>query len=470
MEADNREFRRSLSLLDAIMVVSGVMIGSGIFIVSADMLRNVGTAGWLILLWVITGLMTIIGALSYGELSGMFPHAGGPYVYLREAYGKKMSFLYGWSFFAVIQTGTIAAVGVAFSKFAAYLLPAAGEDHYLVDFVFFKLSAAQLISIFLIVFLSLINTLGVKYGKLIQTVFTLAKLLSLIGLIVFGLAFAKELHVWHANWQHAFRFGRLDTDGFHSYHGLVFVGAFAAAMVGSLFSSDDWYSVAFIAAEVKKPERNIGLSLILGTLIVTVLYILVNIVYLSVLSTKQIAFAFQDRIAIEASFRILGKTGTRVMALLIMISTFGCINGQIMTGARVYHAMANDGLFFRCASKLNKNGVPASGLWIQCLWSCILCLSGHYGDLLNYVIFVVLIFYILNIAGIFRLRRNRPDLYRPYRCFGFPVLPVLYIILASVICIALLFYKPLYTWPGLLIVCLGLPIYSLCFKKTEECL
>lgn len=459
------KFKRSVGLLDATMVVSGAMIGSGIFIVSADMARNVGSAGWLILLWVITGVLTVIGALSYGELSGMFPKAGGQYIYLREAYGKRTGFLYGWSFFAVIQTGTIAAVGVAFSKFAAYLFPVLSEENVVLHVGFLDISAAQFVSIGLIVLLTYINTLGIKYGKVIQTIFTLAKIVSLLGLIAFGLIYGAKSEIWHGNWQNAFQLQKLTPEGGIPYVGITALGAFAAAMVGSLFSSDAWHSIAFIAGEVKRPERNIGLSLILGTIIVTLLYVLVNLVYLAVLPLTAIAFSPHDRIAIEASTQIFGTTGTQVMAGLIMISTFGCINGQVMTGARVYHTMANDGLFFKNVGQLNKNGVPANGLWIQCLWASLLCLSGHYGDLLDYVIFVVLIFYILTIAGIFRLRKQRPGWPRPYKAFGFPILPILYILIASVICIALLLYKPLYTWPGLMIVLLGLPIYA--FFKTK---
>ncbi len=459
-------FKRSVSLLDAVMVVSGAMIGSGIFIVSADMVRNVGSAGWLIALWVLTGIVTMIGALSYGELSGMFPSAGGQYMYLREAYGRRTGFLYGWSFFTVIQTGTIAAVGVAFSKFAAYLIPSFGEENILMNVVGLHISAAQLVAIAIVVLLTLVNTLGIKYGKTIQTVFTVAKILALAGLIICGICFGAHYTTWHNNWVSAFHFQKMTEHGFLDYAGLGVLGAFAAAMVGSLFSSDAWHSIAFIAGEVKRPERNIGLSLVLGTFIVTVLYVVVNLVYLAVLPLKEIAFAANDRIAITASTQIFGSTGTKVMALLVMISTFGCVNGLVLTGARVYYSMAKDGLFFKRAATLNRNAVPAFGLWAQCIWACVLCLSGHYGDLLDYVIFVVLIFYILTIAGIFRLRKQRPGFPRPYKAFGYPVLPVIYIVVASVICIALLFYKPVYTWPGLIVVLLGLPIFYYADRKS----
>ncbi|AYD47739.1 APC family permease [Arachidicoccus soli] len=456
---NTNSFKRSVTLLDAVMVVSGAMIGSGIFIVSADMTRLTGSAGWLILSWVLTGIITIIGAVTYGELSGMFPKAGGQYMYLREAYGRRTGFLYGWSFFAVIQTGTIAAVAVAFAKFTAYLLPTFNEENILLNIGNVHVSYAQLLAISIIVLLTLINSFGIKYGKTIQTVFTVAKILALLGLIIFGLWFGANRTVWENNWQHAFHFQKLSTNGFSEYAGIAVIGAFAAAMVGSLFSSDAWHSIAFIAGEVKKPERNIGLSLLLGTVIVTILYVAMNLVYLTVLPLKDIAFSPNDRVAVAASVKILGSTGTLVIAVLIMISTFGCVNGLVLTGARVYYSMAEDGLFFRRAGRLNRYGVPTFGLWSQCVWACILCISGRYNDLLDYVIFVVLIFYILTINGVSRLRKNKPDLHRPYKAFGYPILPVIYIVIASAICLALLFYKPKYTWPGLIIVLLGVPVY-----------
>jgi APA family basic amino acid/polyamine antiporter len=461
-------FKRSVSLLDATMFVSGVMIGSGIFIVSADMTRNVGSAGWLIALWALTGVVTIIGALSYGELSGMFPNAGGQYMYLREAYGRRTGFLYGWGFFTVIQTGTIAAVAVAFAKFAAYIIPSFGEENILFNAGSLHISAAQLVAIGIVLLLTLINTLGIDYGKSIQTFFTTAKILALAALIICGLYFGTHASVWQANWHDAFHFRKMDAGGFSEYAGLGAIGAFAAAMVGSLFSSDAWHSVAFIAGEVKRPQRNIGLSLVLGTFIVTVLYVTVNLVYLAVLPLNEIAFAANDRVAITASTEILGSAGTIVIAVLVMISTFGCVNGLVLTGARVYYSMAHDRLFFKKAGALNKNSVPAFGLWMQGIWACILCLSGHYSDLLDYVIFVVLIFYILTVSGIFRLRKRKPDIPRPYKAFGYPVLPVIYIVIATVICISLLFYKPVYTWPGLIIVLMGLPVYYFVENKKRN--
>ena len=463
-------YRRTVGLLDATMFVAGAMIGSGIFIVSADMVRNVGSAGWLIALWCITGIVTIIGALSYGELSGMFPRAGGQYTYIREAFGRRLGFLYGWSFFTVIQTGTIAAVGVAFSKFAAYIFPVAGEDNILLSIGGFSISAAQVLSIALIVVLTYVNTLSVKHGKKIQTTVTLAKIGALAGLIVLGFVFGAKGQIWDANWQHAFQLRKWSRSGMEDYAGFAALGAFGAAMVGSLFSSDSWHNIAFIAGEVKRPARNIGLSLVLGTVVVTVLYILVNIVYLAALPLKEIAFAKNDRIAIDASTQLFGTKGTAIMAALIMVSTFGCVNGLIITGARVYHTMAEDGLFFRKVGLLNKKGVPENGLWIQCFWASVLCLSGHYGDLLEYVIFVVLLFYIITIAGIFRLRKKAPALPRPYKAFGYPVLPVFYIAVASTISVSLFLYKPRYTWPGLLIVLLGIPMYTYLDNRKSSAL
>ncbi len=453
-----KQFKPSFSLLDATMIVAGSMIGSGIFLVSADMTRTVGSAGWLILLWVLTGVLTLIAALSYGELSAMFPKAGGQYVYLKEAYNPLIAFLFGWSFFAVIQTGTIAAVGVAFSKFAAYIFPALSENHVLADLGFIKISAAQITSILLIVFLTGINTRGVKEGKIIQTIFTLTKLAALFGLIIFGFMAAGKT-VWSDNWSTGFSLGKMEGNALIPYSGAAILGALAGAMVGSLFSSDSWNNVTFIASEIENPKRNIGLSLFLGTLIVTLIYTATNLMYLAVMPLQSIAHAENDRVGVEAAKIIFGSAGTKVIAVMLMISTFGCNNGLILSGARVYYTMAKDGLFFRQAGSLNKNAVPSKGLWIQCLWASVLCLSGRYGDLLDYIIFTVLIFYILTIAGVFILRRTRPDIPRPYKAFGYPVLPAFYIIAAGVICVSLLIYKPKFTFPGLGIVLLGIPIY-----------
>lgn len=458
--------KRELGLLDATLLVAGGMIGSGIFIVSADVTRNVGSAGWLLLIWLITGFMTISAALSYGELSGMYPKAGGQYVYLREAYNSLIAFLFGWSFFAVIQTGTIAAVGVAFSKFFAYFIPQLADDYYLFNLVGFKISSAQLVSIALIVLLTYINTRGVKSGKIIQNTFTAAKLISLIGLILFGLILTKP-EVWAANWTNAFQIQHFVSPGvFEAYPGIsVLAGGIAAAMVGTLFSSDSWNNVTFIAGEITNPKRNIGLALFLGTLTVTIIYLLTNVMYTAVLPINDIATAAKDRVGIAAAQAIFGVSGTAILALLVMVSTFGCNNGLILSGARVYYSMAQDGLFFKKAGELNKNAVPEFGLWIQCALASILCLSGRYGDLLDMISFVVVIFYVLTIIGIFILRAKQPDLERPYKAFGYPIIPAIYILMGISFCVLLIIYKPAYTWPGLIIVALGVPIYYLLLRR-----
>jgi len=468
MSDQPKSFRRSFGLLDATMIVAGSMIGSGIFLVSADITRNVGSAGWLVLIWIITGVLTLTAALSYGELSAMFPQAGGQYVYLREAFNRLTGFLFGWSFFTVIQAGSIAAVGVAFAKFSAYLFPVLSEKNIVADLSIIKISAAQITSILLIVLLTFINTLGVKEGKLIQTGFTLAKIAALLALILFG-CFAADKGVWDANWQTGFALRKMTehTDTLAPYVGLAALGAIAGSMVGSLFSSDSWNNVTFIAGEIKDPERNIGRSLFLGTLIVTVIYVATNLVYLGVLPLKEIAFAENERVGVAAAVKIFGMRGTYIIAGLLMVSTFGCNNGLILSGARVCYTMAKDGVFFKQLATLNKNAVPGKALWIQCIWASVLCLSGKYGQLLDYVIFVVLIFYILTIAGIFRLRRTRPELPRPYKAFGYPVLPLLYIGTAAIICFALLVYKPMYTWPGLGIVLLGIPVYYFAWRNKS---
>jgi basic amino acid/polyamine antiporter, APA family len=463
-------FKPSLSLWDATMIVAGSMIGSGIFIVSADITRNVGSAGWLIFVWLITGFMTLTAALSYGELSAMFPKAGGQYVYLKEAYNPLVGFLYGWSFFAVIQTGTIAAVGVAFSKFAGYFFPALEmkDENILLNLGWLKLYPAQLVSIILIVFLTWVNSRGVKEGKIIQTTFTVTKLLSLFGLIVFGFIMAKP-GIMHANWTDAWTMKKITSPTeIAPIAGVAALGAIAASMVGSIFSSDAWNNVTFIAGEIKNPKRNIGLSLFMGTLIVTIIYVAANFMYISVLPLNDVAFAPSDRVAVAASNAIFGNIGTYVIAIMIMISTFGCNNGLILAGARVYYSMAQDGLFFKSAGRLNKHAVPEWALWAQCIIASILCLSGRYGDLLDMISFVVVLFYMLTIAGIFILRKNRPDAERPYKAFGYPVLPLLYIVMGLAFCILLIVFKPQYTWPGFIITLLGLPLYYLAVLTNKK--
>jgi APA family basic amino acid/polyamine antiporter len=447
------------------------MIGSGIFIVSADITRNVGSAGWLLVVWLITGFMTLTAALSYGELSAMFPKAGGQYIYLKEAFNKLAGFLYGWSFFTVIQTATIAAVGVAFSKFTGYFIPALdiNDENILFQVGAFKLYPAQIVSILLIALLTYINTKGVKGGKAIQTVFTITKLLSLFGLIVFGLLLAAKADVWNANWSNAWEMNKLSEGGMIAgVAGSAVLGAIAASMVGSIFSSDAWNNVTFIAGEIKNPKRNIGLSLFLGTLIVTLIYVAANVMYISVLPMNEIAFAKQDRVAVAAANEIFGNIGTYVIAAMIMISTFGCINGLVLSGARVYYTMAQDGLFFKQAGTLNKNAVPQWALWAQCVWASLLCLSGQYGDLLDMISFVVVLFYVLTIIGIFVLRAKRPDIERPYKAFAYPVLPAIYIILGLTFCFFLITMKPLYAGIGFGIVLLGIPVYYIAVANQKR--
>lgn len=468
MQDDNQEhFKRELGLLDGTMLVVGSMIGSGIFIVSADIARQVGSAGWLTLIWVLTGIITIIAAVSYGELSAMFPKAGGQYVYLKEAYNKLIAFLYGWSFFTVIQTGTIAAVGVAFSKFAAYIYEPLSDENIIYELGSFKLNAAQIVSIFTIILLTYINSRGVKNSKIMQTVLTIIKILSLLGLIVFGFLLAAKAEVWNANWADAWSTRAFDvTSGsWMPIGGTALITGISAAMVGSLFSSDAWVGVTFIAGEIKNPKRNVGLSLFLGTLIVSVIYVLANLMYLAVIPLDEIATAKSDRVAVVASQYIFGNIGTLIIALMIMISTFACNNGLIMAGARVYYTMAKDGLFFKKAAVLNHSSVPAWALWAQCIWALALCLTGKYGDLLDFVIIIVLIFYILTIYGIFILRKKMPDAERPYKAFGYPFLPFLYIIVASAICVSLLLTKFSTCGWGVLIMLTGIPVYYLTKPK-----
>ncbi|WP_432714601.1 APC family permease [Pedobacter sp.] len=471
MEQENQDqsFKRELGLLDGTMLVVGSMIGSGIFIVSADIARHVGAAGWLILVWVLTGLITVIAAVSYGELSAMFPKAGGQYVYLKEAYNKLIAFLYGWSFFAVIQTGTIAAVGVAFSKFAAYLYAPLSDENILYQLGSFKLNAAQVVSIITIIFLSYLNSRGVKNSKLLQTFLTIIKILSLFGLIIFGFTIGAKAEVWNANWADAWNTRAFDasTNSWVSIGGTALLSGISAAMVGSLFSSDAWVGVTFIAGEIRDPKRNVGLSLFLGTFIVSIIYVLANLMYISVMPLNEIAFAKSDRVAVVSAGYIFGSMGTIIIAVMIMISTFACNNGLIMAGARVYYTMAKDGLFFKKAALLNKASVPAWALWFQCIWACALCLTGKYGDLLDYVMIIVIIFYILTIYGIFILRRKMPNVERPYKAFGYPVLPFFYIIIASAICVALLITKTSTCGWGVVIMLAGIPVYYLTKPKDS---
>ena len=470
------------------MLVMGSMIGSGIFIVSAEIGREVGSPALLIGAWVVTGLMTIVAALSYGELAAMMPRAGGQYVYLREALGPLWGFLYGWTLFLVIQTGTIAAVGVAFGKFLGVFYPSISSTNWIVHLwkvppihlgpmvlgnMDVGINTQNLMAILLVIILSLVNVLGMKTGAAIQNVFTAAKVLALLGLAVLGFAFCRNPEAILANfsghfWQKA---GLLSL---HDIGGGVFVSTLtvlAVAQVGSLFSADAWNNVTFTAGEVKNPSRNLPLSLALGTGVVIALYIACNFVYLTALPmqgtaggetifARGITHATEDRVATAILTQRFGSTGGFLMAAAIMISSFGCMNGLILSGARVYYAMAKDGLFFRNVAKLHpKYKTPAVSLMVQMVWTCVLCISGSYGQLLDYIIFAVLVFYILTIVGLFVLRRTRPDAVRPYKAVGYPVLPIIYIVMALFIDVVLLRYKPQYTWPGLIVVLLGIPVY-----------
>jgi APA family basic amino acid/polyamine antiporter len=482
-ETTSPEFKRSISLFDATMMVAGSMIGSGIFIVSADIARQVGSPYLLLGVWLITGVLTLVAALSYGELAGMMPKAGGQYIYLREAYNPLAGFLYGWTFFTVIQTGTIAAVVVAFAKYTAVFIPFFSEKHILLNLAGLPISGAQLLAIGCIVLLTFINSRGIEGGKTVQSVFTSTKLVALIGLIIAGFIAAISYNVIPQNFGVSWPAVKSQIiNGSLVRENLSTVGiivALGVSQVGSLFSSDAWNNITFIAGEVKKPERNIPLSLFFGTLIVTVLYLAANVVFLLLVpmqgvpdgadvAARGIQFCTSDRVGEAAASVIFGGWGSRIMAILVMISTFGCANGLILAGARVYYAMAKDNLFFKQAASLNSRQVPANALIMQSIWASLLCLSGTYGNLLDYVIFAVLIFYVLTIIGIFVLRRKQPNTERPYRAIGYPVIPALYVFLALGICIILLIYKPAYTWPGMIIVSLGIPVYFLTKRMIHE--
>ena len=491
-DKDN-EFVKGLGLTSSTMLVMGSMIGSGIFIVSADISRAVDSPALLIAAWLVTGFMTIVAALSYGELAAMMPKAGGQYVYLREALGPLWGFLYGWTLFLVIQTGTIAAVGVAFGKFLGVFFPSISSTHWILHFwkvpaipvgpmvlgnMDVGLNTQNLIAILIVILLSLVNVYGVKTGALIQNIFTFTKAAALFGLVIAGLAIGRNLpallanfhgNFWHnAGWSvhHAVQVG---VGGPMAWVGVLTI--LAVAQVGSLFSADAWNNVTFTAGEVKNPSRNLPLSLALGTGTVIALYIACNFIYLNVLPLngsmhgatimeRGIKYATEDRVATAALTQMFGGSGGALMAIAIMISTFGCVNGLILAGARVYYAMAKDGLFFRNVGQLHpKYKTPVTSLMVQMLWTCFLCLSGSYGQLLDYIIFAVLVFYILTIVGLFVLRKTRPNAERPYKAIGYPVLPAIYIVMALFIDVVLLRYKPQYTWPGLIIVLLGIPVF-----------
>ncbi len=489
----DNELVKGLGLTSATMLVMGSMIGSGIFIVSAEIAREVDSPALLIGAWAVAGFMTIVAALSYGELAAMMPRAGGQYVYLREALGPLWGFLYGWTLFLVIQTGTIAAVGVAFGKFLGVFFPAVSSSNWILHIwkvppihvgpmvlgnMDVGINTQNLVAILLVVFLSVVNIFGLKTGALIQNVFTAAKVSALLGLALFGLALGRNAQALATNFSgHFWR-----NAGLGAQHAvqvgvggpIVMVGTLtilAVAQVGSLFSADAWNNVTFTAGEVKNPSRNLPLSLALGTGVVIALYIACNFIYLNALPLdgtagaatilgRGIKYAAEDRVGTAVMTQMFGAAGGLLMAAAILISSFGCNNGLILSGARVYYAMAKDGLFFRSVAKLHPTyKTPAVSLMVQMVWACLLCVSGSYGQLLDYIIFAVLVFYILTIVGLFVLRRTRPDAPRPYRAAGYPVLPAIYIVMALFIDVVLLLYKPQFTWPGLIVVLLGIPVY-----------
>lgn len=478
-ESKSTQFKQSLGLLDATMLVSGAMIGSGIFIVSADMARNVGSPGWLLLTWLLTGVVTIAAALSYGELAGMMPKAGGQYIYIQRAFGPLTSFVYGWTVFMVIQTGTIAAVAVAFTKYSAVFFPILNPENVLLALGSVKISVGSLYAISSIILLTYINTRGIQSGKIIQNVFTIAKLIALFGLIAIGIGYGFKSGMLSHNFEDAWSASKTtSTGGVSALGGVALLMALGVSMIGSLFSSDAWNNVTFIAGEIKNPRKNIPRSLFFGTLIVTIIYLLANIAYLSILPlkgspdgadvlAKGIQFADYDRVATAAMSVIFSDAAAGIMAALIMVSTFGCNNGLILAGARLYYAMAQDGLFLKQASTLNSNAVPAKALWLQCLWASLLCLSGTYGELLNYCTFGSLIFYMVTIGGIFVLRKKEPNAERPYKAFGFPVVPALYIAVTLSICLILLIDEKTRfdTGMGLLIAAVGIPVYYFTKKR-----
>ncbi len=480
----------------------GSMIGSGIFIVSADIARLTESPALLIGAWLVTGFMTITGALAYGELAAMMPRAGGQYVYLRESLGPLWGFLYGWTLFLVIQTGTIAAVGVAFGKFLGVFFPSVSSTNWILHLwkvppipigpmvlgnMDVGLNTQNLAAILVVVFLSVVNIFGVRTGAAVQNVFTFAKTAALLGLVLIGLFLGRNADAIAANFGASF----WRNAGWSALHPvqvgiggpMAMVGVLtilAVSQVGSLFSSDAWNNVTFTAGEVKNPQRTLPLSLALGTGAVILLYVLANVVYLYVLPlhgsadgativARGIQHASEDRVGTAVMQQIFGSAGAGIMAIAIMISCFGCDNGLILAGARVYYAMARDRLFFRRAGELHpKYRTPAHSLFMQCIWTCILCISGSYSQLLDYIIFAVLVFYILTIAGLFVLRVKRPNEPRPYRAIGYPVLPAIYILMAVFIDIVLLRYKPQYTWPGLMIVLLGIPVYFVWSRRSRE--
>jgi APA family basic amino acid/polyamine antiporter len=535
------EFHRRLSLFDATMLVAGTMIGSGIFIVSSDIARDVGSSGWLLVVWILTGVMTLIGALSYAELAAMMPQAGGQYVFLREAYSPLWGFLYGWTCFTVIQTGSIAAVAVAFARFLGAIVPGLGTDYILYEIrdlnwiiklpvpwmdeplTFFErkhftISSGQCVAVFIVALLTGWNCRGVQEGKWIQNIFTILKTAALILLIVIGVTIALSADAQHRNFSDSWS-GITDmtwNGDSTQYSKVLKISHFpwltillvvCAAMVGSLFSADAWNNVTFIAGEMKEPRRDLPRSLAMGTFLVIALYLLANYAYLSALPLhgdkalvekldadrkvlaeedtaaardkltaieKELAYARgidlakDDRVGTAIFQRVSPTTGVYFMAIAIMVSTFGCVNGMILMGARLYYAMAKDRLFFAAAGKVNERRVPAVGLILQGVWSILLIFTGSYSELLDYVIFAVLFFYVLTVSGLFVLRKRLPNVERPYRAIGYPVLPFLYVVMCAVIMVALLVVKPVFSWPSFLLVLSGIPIYFLWRGRPDQ--
>lgn len=500
-ESGAPHFVASLGLFSSTAIVIGSMIGSGIFLVSADIGRTVDSPALLIGAWVVTAVMTMIGALSYGELAAMMPHAGGQYIYLREALGRLWGFLFGWTLFLVIQTGTIAAVAVGFGKFLGVFFPQVSSTNWIwhighvpalhvgpmiLGNMDLGLNTQNLTGIVIILLLMLVNCFGLKLGALVQNVFTTAKTAALLGLVGFGLLLGRNATAIRANFGANFWHGA----SWHTLHPIqgatggpiALVGLFtvlAVVQTGSLFSADAWNNVTYTAGEVKNPQRNLPLSLVLGTGVVLGLYILANLVYILTLPlhgdphgatafARGVQYASEDRVATAALQQVFSHGGAYLMAGAILISTFGCANGLTLAGARVYYAMSRDGLFFKSAAKLHpKFKTPVAALVVQALWACVLCVSGSYSQLLEYIICVELVFYILTIASLFVLRVKRPDADRPYKAIGYPVLPAIYIVMAAWICIVLLRYKPQYTWPGILIVVLGIPVFAIWSRRSR---
>lgn len=480
MQETNHLLKKRVNLFDGIAIVAGAMIGSGIFIVSADIARSVGSPGWLMVVWIITGIITIIGALSYGELASMMPQVGGQYVYLREAYHPLIGFLFGWTTFLVIQCGSIAAVAVAFAKFSGVLFPWISESNILISVGPLNINSTMVVAIAMIIFLTWLNTRGIVTGKTVQNFFSSTKVIALFGFIAVGFLATKSINSFEINKEVFWQASQV-TEGNNIIPliGFSLIAAIGTALVGSLFASDAWYNVTYLAGEVINPKKNVPLSLLFGTLLVSVIYLLTNFVYIKILPlagspdgvdvlSRGIQFATDDRVATSAMYVVFGDYAAIIMAIFIMISTFGCNHGLIMAGPRVYYAMAKDGLFFKKVGKINKQGVPGFAIIVQGVWAVLLCMSGTYGNLLDYVIFAVLLFFSITILAIFILRVKRPDLPRPYKAFGYPVIPAFYILVTVFIMVILLIYKPNYTFPGLGIVLLGIPVFYLWRKYNKS--